>query len=81
MHSARLQNLTAGTEPPGGWRSETQHELKRTEGDSTFTKALDSLVGSSDLLGGITDSPLSLRRSMMYQLIVIPNVFALDFMM
>ena len=31
--------------------SEAQHEPKRTKGSSNLEKTLDSLVGSSDLLG------------------------------
>jgi len=41
-----------GAEPPGSCDSEIKRKLKRIKGDSVFTKALDSLVVSSDLLGG-----------------------------
>ncbi len=47
-----LREQNGRAEPPGGWRSETNREPKRSRSDSTFTEALDSLVGSSDLLGG-----------------------------
>jgi hypothetical protein len=45
-----------GTEPSGGWRSEAKREPKRTEGDANLKKALDSMVGSSDLLGGTSQT-------------------------
>jgi hypothetical protein len=45
-----LGRLAAGTEPPGGYRSETQHEPKRLKCHVNLKKALDSLVGSSEVM-------------------------------
>ena len=53
----RSQRL--GAERPGGWRGEAKREPKRIKGDSNLNKALDSPVGSSDMLGGINNPCLA----------------------
>lgn len=49
----------AEAKPPGGWRSNTDRETKHCKPDANLTKILDSLVGSSDGLGG----PASICRA------------------
>ena len=45
--------LTAGAEPPCGWRSVTKLGLQYCKDKNGFKRILDSKVGSSDLLGGL----------------------------
>jgi hypothetical protein len=47
-----LARLTAGAEPPCGWRSEAKLGLKCCKGKPSLKRILDSKVGSSDWLGG-----------------------------
>ena len=45
--------LTTGAEPPCGFRSVTELDLKCCKGKTSPKRILDSKVGSSDLLGGM----------------------------
>jgi len=42
--------LTAGAEPPCGWRSVTKLDMKCCKDKNRLNRILDSKVGSSDLL-------------------------------
>ena len=59
--TASCRTPTASAEPPGGFRSKTKREPKRPTGDANFTKTLDSLVGSSTLLGTLHAQSLGLE--------------------
>jgi len=47
---------TPGAEPPCGCRSETKLDLKCCKDKNSFTRILDSKVGSSDLLASAPQS-------------------------